>query len=176
MRVALGYEAGDGRDEDAAGPAAGTAAALVRTTTILRGCEVVDGHRATGVRRVSRDAGAAVGGQSVIRVVGTFACAGRAGPGPGPADLQRRRRRRPEEAGAGAGPVDAVHQIGGAVVLSLLTAVAATAATGHTAADIAARSGAAPTGSAVLLALTLALTTVLTLIVPARATRDERTL
>ncbi|MFC8069417.1 hypothetical protein [Streptomyces sp. NPDC057293] len=32
----------------------------------LCGCEVVDGHRATGVHRVSRDAGAAVGGQSVI--------------------------------------------------------------------------------------------------------------
>ncbi|WP_122618845.1 hypothetical protein [Streptomyces sp. Tu 4128] len=32
----------------------------------LRGGEVVDGRRATVVRRVSRDAGAAVGGQSVI--------------------------------------------------------------------------------------------------------------
>ncbi|MFD0252393.1 hypothetical protein ACFVGX_15920 [Streptomyces sp. NPDC127113] len=101
----------------------------------LRGCEVVDGHRATGVRRVSRDAGAAVGGQSVI--------------------------------------------IGSAPALSILTAVAVAAvATGHTATDIAARSGAALTGSAVLLALALALalTTVLTLIVPARAARNERTL
>ncbi|MFF0514621.1 hypothetical protein [Streptomyces sp. NPDC004250] len=101
----------------------------------LRGCEVVDGHRATGVRRVSRDAGAAVGGQSVI--------------------------------------------IGSAPALSILTAVAvavAAVATGHTATDIAARSGAALTGSAVLLALALALTTVLTLIVPARAARNERTL
>lgn len=50
--------------------------------------------------------------------------------------------------------------------------MAAAATTGHTAADIAARSGAALTGSAVLLAL--ALTTVLTLIVPARAARNER--
>ncbi|MET8900034.1 hypothetical protein [Streptomyces sp. NPDC004538] len=66
--------------------------------------------------------------------------------------------------------------IGSAPALSILTAVAAaaTVATGHTATDIAAHSGAALTGSAVLLAL--ALTTVLTLIVPARAARNERTL
>ncbi|MYS57156.1 MFS transporter [Streptomyces sp. SID6013] len=79
-----------------------------------------------------------------------------------------------EDAGAGAGLVNTVHQIGSALALSILTAVAATVATGHTAADIAARSGAALTGSAVLLALALA--TVLTLIVPARAARNERTL
>ncbi|MFG3163432.1 hypothetical protein ACGFY8_26570 [Streptomyces sp. NPDC048232] len=70
--------------------------------------------------------------------------------------------------------------IGSAPALSILTAVAvaATLATGHTATDIAARSGAALTGSAVLLApaLALALATVLTLIVPARAARNERTL
>ncbi|MGW8630479.1 hypothetical protein [Streptomyces sp. NPDC055793] len=145
MRAALGYEAGDGRVGDAADPAAGTGAALVRTTTVLRGCEVVGGHRGTGVRRVSRDAGAAVGGQSVIRVVGTFACAGRAGPGPGSAGLRRRRRRRPRGRGSRAGLVDTVHRIGRALALGLLTAVAATAATGHTAADTAARSGAALT-------------------------------
>ncbi|MFF8779621.1 hypothetical protein ACF07W_20350 [Streptomyces sp. NPDC015140] len=45
MRAALGYEAGDGRVGDTADPAAGTGAALVRTTTVLRGCEVVGGHR-----------------------------------------------------------------------------------------------------------------------------------
>ncbi|MFG2547475.1 hypothetical protein ACGFOM_34130 [Streptomyces sp. NPDC048594] len=67
--------------------------------------------------------------------------------------------------------------IGSAPALSILTvAVAATLATGHTATDIAARSGAALTGSAVLLAPALALATVLTLIVPARAARNERTL
>ncbi|MGW2173740.1 hypothetical protein ACWC1C_24775 [Streptomyces sp. NPDC001705] len=38
-----------------------------------------------------------------------------------------------------------MHRIGSAPALGLLTAVAATAATGHTAADIAARSGAALT-------------------------------
>ncbi|MYS36756.1 EmrB/QacA subfamily drug resistance transporter [Streptomyces sp. KhCrAH-43] len=80
----------------------------------------------------------------------------------------------PEDAGAGAGLVNTVHQIGSALALSILTAVAATMATGHTAADIAARSGAALTGSAVLLALALA--TVLGLIVPARAVHNERTL
>ncbi|WP_234438717.1 MFS transporter [Streptomyces sp. NRRL S-340] len=82
-----------------------------------------------------------------------------------------------EDAGAGSGLVNTVHQIGSALALSILTAVAATVSTGHEAADIAARSGAALTGSAVLLAL--AVTAVLILIVP-RATREaalkERTL
>ncbi|MFF8571714.1 hypothetical protein ACF06L_10855 [Streptomyces sp. NPDC015408] len=68
-RAALGYEAGDGRVGDTADPAAGTGAALVRTTTVLRGCEVVGGHRITGVRRVSRDAGGR-------RATGSRACAG----------------------------------------------------------------------------------------------------
>ncbi|MFF9607259.1 MFS transporter [Streptomyces sp. NPDC014684] len=75
----------------------------------------------------------------------------------------------PEDAGAGSGLVNTVHQIGSALALSILTAVAATVSTGHAAADIAARSGTALTGSAVLLAL--AVTAVLTLIVPARASR-----
>ncbi|WP_435279611.1 MFS transporter [Streptomyces sp. 1222.5] len=75
----------------------------------------------------------------------------------------------PEDAGAGSGLVNTVHQIGSALALSILTAVAATVSTGHTAADIAARSGTALTGSAVLLALAVA--AVLTLIVPARASR-----
>lgn len=78
------------------------------------------------------------------------------------------------DAGAAFGLVNTVHQIGGALALSLLTAVAATVSTGHAAADIAGRSGAALTGSAVLLALAVA--TVLTLIVPARAPRTERSL
>ncbi|MGV9941119.1 hypothetical protein [Streptomyces sp. NPDC003401] len=51
--------------------------------------------------------------------------------------------------------------------MSILTAVAATVPTAHAAADIAARSGTALTGSAVLLAPAVA--AVLTLIVPARA-------
>ncbi|MEV7867773.1 MFS transporter [Streptomyces sp. NPDC088124] len=80
----------------------------------------------------------------------------------------------PQDAGAGSGLVNAVHQIGSALALSILTAVAATVSTGHTASDIAARSGAALTGSAVLLAL--AVVTVSILIVPARASRKERTL
>ncbi|WP_328723444.1 MFS transporter [Streptomyces sp. NBC_00247] len=80
----------------------------------------------------------------------------------------------PEDAGAGSGVVNTVHQIGSALALSLLTAVAATVSTGHGAADIAARSGVALTGSAVLLALAVAI--VLTLIVPTRATRTERSL
>ncbi|MFF5139218.1 MFS transporter [Streptomyces sp. NPDC013157] len=74
-----------------------------------------------------------------------------------------------EDAGAGSGLVNTVHQIGSALALSILTAVAATVSTGHAAADIAARSGTALTGSAVLLALAVA--AVLTLIVPARASR-----
>lgn len=78
------------------------------------------------------------------------------------------------DAGAASGLVNTVHQIGSALALSILTAVAATVSTGHTAADIAARSGAALTGSAVLLAL--AVVTVLALIVPARFTRNERSL
>ncbi|MEU9397609.1 MFS transporter [Streptomyces sp. NPDC048324] len=73
----------------------------------------------------------------------------------------------PEDAGAGSGLVNTVHQIGSALALSILTAVAASVSTGHSAADIAARSGTALTGSAVLLALAVA--AVLTLIVPARA-------
>ncbi|MFF5161486.1 MFS transporter [Streptomyces sp. NPDC000348] len=75
----------------------------------------------------------------------------------------------PEDAGAGSGLVNTVHQIGSALALSILTAVAATVSTQHAAVDIAARSGTALTGSAVLLAL--AVVAVLTLIVPARASR-----
>ncbi|MER8073040.1 MFS transporter [Streptomyces sp. NPDC094034] len=78
------------------------------------------------------------------------------------------------DAGAASGLVNTVHQIGSALSLSILTAVAASVSTGHAAADIAARSGTALTGSAVLLAL--AVVTVLTLIVPARATHNERSL
>ncbi|MFE5096518.1 hypothetical protein ACFRCI_40970 [Streptomyces sp. NPDC056638] len=52
--------------------------------------------------------------------------------------------------------------------------MAAPVSTGHAAVDIAARSGTSLTGSAVLLAL--AIVTVLALIVPARATHDERSL
>ncbi|UFQ99742.1 MFS transporter [Streptomyces sp. Go40/10] len=78
------------------------------------------------------------------------------------------------DAGAGSGLVNTVHQIGSALSLSVLTAVAATVATGHEAADIAARSGAALTGSAVL--LVLAVVAVVTLILPSRATRNERSL
>lgn len=78
----------------------------------------------------------------------------------------------PADAGAASGLVNTVHQIGSALSLSILTAVAATVSTGHGATDIAARSGAALTGSAVLLAL--AVVAVLILIVPARATRTER--
>ncbi|MFE9311137.1 MFS transporter [Streptomyces sp. NPDC006706] len=80
----------------------------------------------------------------------------------------------PEDAGAGSGLVNTVHQIGTALSLSILTAVAASVSTGHAAADIAARSGTALTGSAVLLALAVVI--VLTLIVPARATHNERSL
>ncbi|WP_432173058.1 MFS transporter [Streptomyces sp. Tue6028] len=80
----------------------------------------------------------------------------------------------PADAGAGSGLVNSVHQIGSALSLSILTAVAASVSTGHAAADIAARSGTALTGSAVLLAL--AVVTVLALIVPARATHLERSL
>ncbi|GAX49336.1 MFS transporter [Streptomyces olivochromogenes] len=54
----------------------------------------------------------------------------------------------------------------------IVFSLAATVSTGHAAAAIAARSGAALTGSAVLLAL--AVLAVLTLIVPSRATRTER--
>ncbi|MFD9650924.1 MFS transporter [Streptomyces mirabilis] len=78
------------------------------------------------------------------------------------------------DAGAASGLVNTVHQIGSALSLSILTAVAASVSTGHEAADIAARSGAALTGSAVLLALALAAT--LTLIVPARIRPHERSL
>ncbi|ANB04272.1 MFS transporter [Streptomyces ambofaciens] len=80
----------------------------------------------------------------------------------------------PEDAGAGSGLVNTVHQIGSALSLSILTAVAATVSTGHAVSDIAARSGAALTGSAVLLALAVA--TVVILILPSRAPRKERTL
>ncbi|MET8787641.1 MFS transporter [Streptomyces sp. NPDC004589] len=80
----------------------------------------------------------------------------------------------PADAGAGAGLVNTVHQIGSALSLSILTAVAAAVSTGHEAADIAARSGTALTGSAVLLAL--AVVAVVTLIVPSQATRNERSL
>ncbi|WUV40094.1 MFS transporter (plasmid) [Streptomyces sp. NBC_01483] len=80
----------------------------------------------------------------------------------------------PADAGAASGLVNTVHQIGSALSLSILTAVAATVSTGHGATDIAARSGAALTGSAVLLAL--AVVAVLILIVPARATHTERSL
>ncbi|MEU8890472.1 hypothetical protein [Streptomyces sp. NPDC048442] len=59
-----------------------------------------------------------------------------------------------------------MHQIGSALSLSILTAVAASVSAGHEATDIAARSGAALTGSAALLALALAAT--LILIVPVR--------
>ena len=78
----------------------------------------------------------------------------------------------PADAGAGSGLVNTVHQIGSALSLSILTAAAAAVSAGHAAADIAARSGTALTGSAVLLAL--ALLAVLTLIVPSQATRNER--
>ncbi|SFG72703.1 MFS transporter [Streptomyces mirabilis] len=78
------------------------------------------------------------------------------------------------DAGAASGLVNTVHQIGSALSLSILTAVAATITTGSTAADIASRSGAALTGSALLLAL--AVVSILTVIVPARATRNERSL
>ncbi|MFJ3667193.1 MFS transporter [Streptomyces sp. NPDC090106] len=80
----------------------------------------------------------------------------------------------PADAGAGSGLVNTVHQIGSALALSVLTAVAATVSTGHSASDIAARSGAALTGSAVLLALAVA--TVSILIVPTRSSRKERPL
>ena len=61
-----------------------------------------------------------------------------------------------------------MHQIGSALSLSILTAVAASVSAGHEAADSAARPGAALTGSAVLLALTL--------IVPTRTRPHERSL
>ncbi|MEU8986180.1 alcohol dehydrogenase catalytic domain-containing protein [Streptomyces sp. NPDC048558] len=60
--------------------------------------------------------------------------------------------------------VAGVALIGSALSLSILTAVAATISTGHGATDIAARSGAALTGSAIL--LSLAVVAVLTLIAP----------
>ncbi|MGW7426673.1 hypothetical protein ACWGJB_42960 [Streptomyces sp. NPDC054813] len=51
------------------------------------------------------------------------------------------------------GPVDLRnHRTGSALSLSTLTAVDAAVSTGHTGAEMAARPGAAPTGSAVLLA------------------------
>ncbi|RFC77516.1 MFS transporter [Streptomyces sp. AcE210] len=78
----------------------------------------------------------------------------------------------PADAGAASGLVNTVHQIGSALSLSILTAVAASISTGHETADIAARSGAALTGSAVLLALAATLT----LIVPARTRPHERSL
>ncbi|MFF3712903.1 MFS transporter [Streptomyces phaeochromogenes] len=78
------------------------------------------------------------------------------------------------DAGAASGLVNTVHQIGSALSLSVLTAAAASVSTSHGAADIAARSGAALTGSAVLLALALAAT--LTLIVPTRTRPHERSL
>ncbi|GAA4600660.1 MFS transporter [Actinoallomurus liliacearum] len=78
----------------------------------------------------------------------------------------------PTDVGAGSGLVNTVHQIGSALSLSILTAVAATASTAHAAADIAARSGAALTGSAVL--LVLATLAVVTLVLPSRAARNER--
>ncbi|MFE2530819.1 hypothetical protein [Streptomyces sp. NPDC059371] len=77
-------------------------------------------------------------------------------------------------AGAGAGPVDAVRQIGSAPSLSILTAVAAIVSTGHTPTGIGDRTRRALTGAAVL--LVPAVLTVVTLIVPARATRKERLL
>ncbi|WP_406390040.1 MFS transporter [Streptomyces sp. NBC_00887] len=80
----------------------------------------------------------------------------------------------PADAGAASGLVNTVHQIGSALSLSILTALAASVSTGHGAADIAARSGAALTGSAALLALALGAT--LTLIVPARTRPHERSL
>ncbi|MFF5538049.1 hypothetical protein ACFY71_37280 [Streptomyces cinerochromogenes] len=54
----------------------------------------------------------------------------------------------PADAGAAPGLVNTEHQIGSALSQSVLTAVAATVSTGYEAADIAARSGAALTGSA----------------------------
>lgn len=80
----------------------------------------------------------------------------------------------PADAGAGSGLVNTVHQLGSALSLSILTAVAATVSTGHTPTDIAGRAGCALTGSAVL--LTLAVLAVAMLIVPSRATRNERRL
>ncbi|WP_234486342.1 hypothetical protein [Streptomyces sp. MBT97] len=80
----------------------------------------------------------------------------------------------PEDTGAGSGLVTTVHQVGSALALSILTAAAATVSTGHSAADVAARTATALTGSAVLLALAVA--AVLTLIVPARASRKQRTM
>ncbi|WP_405667478.1 MFS transporter [Streptomyces sp. NBC_01166] len=77
----------------------------------------------------------------------------------------------PADAGAGAGLVNTVHQIGSALSLSILTAVAAAVSTGHEAADIARRSGAALTGSALLLAL--AVLAVVILIMPSRATTER---
>ena len=80
----------------------------------------------------------------------------------------------PADAGAASGLVNTVHQIGSALSLGILTAVAASVSTGHEAAGIAARWGAALTGSAVLLALALAAT--LTLVVPTRTRPHERSL
>ncbi|MGW7528023.1 MFS transporter [Streptomyces sp. NPDC054783] len=80
----------------------------------------------------------------------------------------------PADAGAASGLVNTVHQIGSALSLSILSAITAAVSTGHTATDIAARSGAALTGSSVLLAL--AVMAVLTLLAPARITRNERSL
>ncbi|MFE6822237.1 MFS transporter [Streptomyces sp. NPDC057690] len=78
----------------------------------------------------------------------------------------------PSDAGAASGLVNTVHQIGSALSLSILTAVAAAVSTGHAAADIADRSGAALMGSAVLLAL--ATLTVLTVVLQSRVTSNER--
>ncbi len=55
----------------------------------------------------------------------------------------------PADAGAVSGLINTVHQIGSALSLSILTAVATTIRPGHGATDIAARSGAALTGSEV---------------------------
>ncbi|MGW1876045.1 hypothetical protein [Streptomyces sp. NPDC001975] len=86
----------------------------------------------------------------------------------------------PADAGAGAGLVNTVHRIGSALSLSILTAVAATVSTGHQATDIAARSGAALTGSAVLsgaaVQFALAVLAVMALTVPSRAPHTERSL
>ncbi len=76
MRAALRYEAGDDRVEKVAGPPVRETAAAPVSTTTVRGREAADGDQATNGRRMPRDAWAAVGRQSVIRVVGTFACVG----------------------------------------------------------------------------------------------------
>ncbi|MET8979343.1 MFS transporter [Streptomyces sp. NPDC004539] len=78
----------------------------------------------------------------------------------------------PADVGAGSGLVNTVHQIGSALSLSILTALAAAVSTGTAAADIADRTGTALTGAAVL--LVLAALAVLTLVLPARASRTSR--